>query len=239
MKQTLLKIEIPKGKELRGADFREMLAKEGNLPEAFFHYQNGRPMVSKGGDKLEIDSLPGISVVSGRGWVGVLAQPGKEDLIDAVVAKAIRLVNQRIGSVCKAEIQNPVFGCSAQEKPSTYWVRELVMKRRHPAAREASIETLVERRIKAGLERYSIAYGHDLPSWDVMDFRITKCERPRGLAIRTTSGVTNEYATLVDVEFKAFVDLKGIWMVGNLTSRGYGRIGYFKENSLSELKVIK
>lgn len=239
MKQTLLRISIPSGKELRGADFREMLAKNADMPESFFHYENGKPKSGGKGDKYQVDGLPSVCIVSGRGWVGVLAQPGQEDLIDAVVGKAIRLVSAHVDSVCKAVVQSPVFGCERQDYPTTYWIREMVLKRRHPGAREASIEELVERRVKAGLERYAMAYGFDLPSFDEMDLRITKCERPRGLAIRTTSGTTNEFATLVDVEFKAFVDLKGVWMMGNLTSRGYGRVGYFKENTLKDLEVIK
>jgi hypothetical protein len=51
--------------------------------------------------------------------------------------------------------------------------------------------------------------------------------------------VTNEYATLVDVKFTAFVDLQGVWMIGNLTSRGYGRIGRVREVSLSKMGIIK
>jgi hypothetical protein len=239
MNQTLLKIEIPKGKELRGADFREILAKETTLPEAFFHYENGKPKSSKGVNNLQTDALPPICILSGRGWVGILAQPGYEELLELATGKAIRIVNQRLGSICKVELQNPEFGCFAKNTPSTYWVREMVMKRRNLNARVSNVEDLVERRVKAGLERYADAYGHVLPSWLDLDLRITKCERPRGLAIRTTSGTTNEYATLVDVEFKAFVDLKGIWMLGNLTSRGYGRVGYFKEFSASKLEVIK
>lgn len=227
-KQSLLKIQLPRGKELRGAEFREMLAKEENLPESFFHYENGKPKNGGAGDALQIAALPQICIVSGRGWVGVLAQPGQEDLLDAASGKIIRTVTKRIGEVCKIEMQNPTFGCAVQKSPTTYWIREMVMKRRHPAARNAPIETLVEQRIKAGMERYATAYGFDLPSWSDMDLRVTQCNRPRGLALRTTAGVTREYATLVDVEFKAFVDLKGIWMLGNLTSRGYGRVGSFK-----------
>lgn len=239
MKQNLLKIEIPKGKELRGADFREMLAKETNLPEAFFHYENGKPKSSSNGSKNQADALPPICIISGKGWVGILAQPGHEELIELATGKALRVVNKRLDTICKVELQSPEFGCAPHDAPATYWVREMVMKRRNPMSRSSSVEDLVERRVKSGLERYAEAYDIVLPSWEAMDLRITKCERPRGLAIRTTSGTTNEYATLVDVEFKAFVNLKGIWMLGNLTSRGYGRVNSFKEASLSSLGVIK
>lgn len=242
MKQILLKIEIPNGKELRGADFREALAKNADLPETFFNYENGAPKNSKGGfdgSQLEIDALPSVCVVSGKSWVGILAQPGSDDYIDMATGKAIRIAGQLAGTACKAEVQALKFGCAERKEPVTYWIREMVIKRRNPGARAADIQTLVEQRVKAGLLRYAAAYGHILPTWDDMDLRITLCDRPRGLAIRTTKGTTNEYATLVDVEFKAFLDLQGIWMVGNLTSRGYGRICAAREMSASRLEVIK
>lgn len=243
-KQTLLRINIPRtSNPLRAADFRELLARETDLPEAFFHYENGKPKSGKslenGGTKSNIEALPAVCILSGRSWVGILAQPGQEDLMDLAMGKAIRLVNNHAGTICKVELENPTFGCINQVMPATYWIREMVIKRRHKASREASIETIVEQRVKAGLERYAEAYGFDLPTWEDMDLRIVQCERPRGLAIRTTTGTTNEYATLVDVQFKAFVDLQGIWMLGNLTARGYGRVSRVREQSLARLAVIK
>ena len=239
MKQSLLKITLPKGVELRGSEFREMLAKETDLPEEFFHYENGAPKGSTNGSVNQADALPPICILSGKGWVGILAQPGHEDLIELATGKAMRVVNKRLNTACKVEFQNPEFGCAPKDIASTYWVREMVMKRRTPEARAASIESLVEKRIISGLERYADAYGIVLPSLDKIELQVTQCIRPRGLAIRTTGGTTKEYATLVDVEIKAFVELKGIWMLGNLTSRGYGRVGTFKEASISRLDVIK
>jgi hypothetical protein len=243
-KQTLLKIQIPRGSHrLYGADFRELLARSANLPEEFFQYKNGKPKGSKlredGGTPLQSEALPSICTVSGNGWVGILGQPGQEDMVDLATGKAIRLVNSHLGTICKVELENPNFGCAGSSSPITYWIREMVVRRKTPALIKADLATLIEIRVKSGIERYAEAYGFDLPSWEDMDLRIIECEHPRGLAIRTTTGITDEFATLVDVQFKAFIDLQGIWMLGNLTARGYGRVCRKREVSYRKMEVIK
>jgi hypothetical protein len=239
MNQVLLKIELPAGKELRGSVFRELLAKNTNLPEQFFHYENGRPKNGDKNDLLQISALPPICIVSGKGWVGVLAQPGSENLLKNAAVDAISLVSSHVGETCKAEIQLPGLDCKTQKIPSTYWIREMVLKRRSASARAEGIESLVEQRIKAGLVRYAAAYGIVLPSWADIDLKIMQCARPRGLALQTTSGVTKEFVTLVDVEFEASIDLQGVWMIGNLTARGYGRVSRSKNVSLFAASVVK
>lgn len=239
MSQTLLRINLPRGKELRGADFREMLARETNLPEEFFHYENGKPKTASPGDIKELDALPQICIVSGKEWVGILAQPGQEDLLDEAAGKAIRLVSNKMGLPCKTEMMTLNFGCKPSERPVTYWVREMVIKRRKPASRAASIEDLALRRIKAGLDRYADAYGLDLPVDSILEVKIVDCNQPRGLAIRTTKGTTKEFATLVNVEVTMFADLQGMWMLGNLTARGYGRVVKSREPNHRPLEVLK
>ena len=36
--------------------------------------------------------------------------------------------------------------------------------------------------------------------------------------------MTNEYVTLVDAKLMIHAELKGMWFLGNLTARGYGRV---------------
>ena len=218
MKQSLLRINLPRGKTLYASRFRELLARECNLPPAFFHR-------AEGGNTL--GGPPVIRIVGGKSWVGILGDGTKgAELVESATGGAIRVVQKELGVNTPVGLETHTMKVEATETLYRYWVREMVIKRRRKNRREADIEQLAESIILKNLKDAADRSGLDgsLMENDLL-FRVEQVRRPRGLRISTTTGDTNEFATLVDVEFSINRNITGIWFAGNLTSRGYGRIG--------------
>lgn len=213
--QTLLQLRLPPGKQLYASRFRELLAKGCNLPPEFFRPEAG----SK--------SPPLIRIVGGKSWVGILGDGARgAELVEAAAGPAIRLATTEVDRNVQVVMQTPTLGVEAQDFLTRYWVRELVVKCRTQARREATPEVLAEQVVLTGLKRVAQRAGLDDSLFEAdLVFRIENANRPRGLRISTTDGDTNEFATLMDVEFTINRKLSGYWFVGNMTSRGYGRIG--------------
>lgn len=224
MQQTLLRIGLPEGRRMYASRFRELLARECNLPSLFFH---------RGPDGRTLGGQPLVRVVGGKSWVGILGD-GEEglNLVDMAAGQAIRAVTGEMGANAPVSMETTEPQIQTSDTLIRYWVREMVVKRRSKARREASPESMAEHMILQGLLSGAARFRLDESLLDDMAFRVEEVHRPRGLRISTTSGDTNEYATLMDVEFTINRKLSGVWFAGNLQSRGYGRIG----RSLGELK---
>lgn len=218
MEQSLLRIKLPAQKTLYASRFRELLARECNLPPAFFH---------RAEDGRTLSGAPVIRVVGGKTWVGILGDGEVgAGLVEMATGGAIRCVQKElnVSTAVTLEVHKPEI--TSTETLNRYWVREMVVKRRTPSRREATAEVLAEELVLKHLKKAAIQYGLDesILENDLM-YRVEAVNRPRGLRISTTAGDTNEFATLMDVEFVMNRNITGIWCVGNLTSRGYGRIG--------------
>jgi hypothetical protein len=214
-KQTLLRIGLPPGTRLYPSEFREMLAKLPDMPSALFHVDENR---------VSLNGRPGIRVAGAAGWVGLVADADNKLLLREATGAAIMAVSQRIGQSCKVEIEEHDFGLKQQNEPKIYWVREMAIKQRHQSAREKAPETLIEERVLSSIEATCAKYGMDCPTAEDLGVKTVEAIRPRGLRLQTTAGLTNEYVMLVDAKVMVHADLDGMWFVGNLTSRGYGRI---------------
>ena len=220
--QSLLKIRLPAGRPpLHANQFRELLAKRGDniLPAAFFHYgEDGRTLQGK----------PDIRVVGGAGWVGILSQSGANPVFDGAVGLASRLVAEHCGVPVPIQVEVPDFGVAVdlntgKSSMRTYYVRDLAIKRRRVGRREMSDQDLVKKVILDGVAEIAGRFGFDVPPEAALKLRIHDL-RCIGLRLGTTTGATNEFVTLANAEFSMNCDLRGIWQVGSLQSRGYGRI---------------
>jgi hypothetical protein len=206
--------------------FRELLAREADLPSDFFHYSDeGCPK----------PGLPPIRVIGGRRWLGVLvtgADARANHLFDAAIAPSIKIVSQEFGGrVVPIRVENPAMDVTDKRYPQNWWVREMAIKRRSEKARDSDLVPLIEKRLRRSILTQAKAIGVDLdPDFPLM---VTEAIRPRGLRLVTTAGQTNEFVTLVDVNFSTTLDFEGFWFAGNLTARGYGRIG----RELADLSV--
>ena len=251
-KQHLLRFSLPAGKRFYINDFREALARTNTLPPAFFandpetslpiceaprmtarNLENEEAREKKAArlasltaeQKRNPDAIPGVRIVGGTSWVGVLADSHHKALLDAAVVPAIEIVS----SVCKAPVPVEMMAydhsIEALEYPVAYHLREVVLKKgTQRDMPEDEQNEVLKRRIARGLFAQARLYGLDCPTDEQLGIQIAEVIRPRGLQIVTTSGVSKQFAALMDVRFFAHAKLNGFWFVGNLSSRGYGRV---------------
>lgn len=121
-------------------------------------------------------------------------------------------------------VEERELGINACHGPVRYWIREMAIKRRTDVRRKASTHDLVASILLRDIEAQASRFGLDLPTRDQLDLSVEVVSE-KGLRLQTTAGVTNEYVHLVNASFDIHAELRGIWFAGNLTSRGYGRIG--------------
>lgn len=213
-KQTLLRIGLPHGVRVYPSEFREMLAKVPSMPNALFHRD-------KEGETL--NERPGIRVAGAVGWVGLVADEENKMLLREATGAAILAVSERTGRSCDVKIEEHDFNIKPTNEPRMYWIREMVIKRR-TNARTQDVSTLVQARTLSSIEAICEKYGFDCPTAEQLDIQTVEVVHDRGMRLQTTTGVTNMWVTLVDTRVMIHADLAGHWFVGNLTSRGYGRI---------------
>ncbi|RQZ31659.1 hypothetical protein DIE14_01740 [Burkholderia sp. Bp9017] len=217
-KQTLLRIGLPAGVQIYASRFRELLAKESagrEFPSALFHYddRNG-----------PAQGMPGVRILGGKRWLGILADEDHAGVIYQVMGDAVRAASHLAEQNTPVQVEQHELSLKPRHEPRRYWVREMALKRRSPSARASDIEELARRRLVAGIERMAARYGIDCPPEEQLGVDV-EVKREIGLRLSTTAGPTNEYVTLLDMSFTIHAELEGFWFVGNLTSRGYGRIG--------------
>lgn len=212
--QTVLRISLPDGVRLYPKTFREMLAKDADMPAEFFHYQeNGH---TKPG-------MPGVRIIGARNWVGVVADEAHEHFVYAVAGSALKLVSRHCGQNVRLNIEKHELAVTRRHEPRHYLIREMVLKRKRPGARNANLHTVARERLLAGLERMAAHHGLDLPTEEELGLEID-ITRNIGYPLLTPGGPANPCPTLLDASFSIHADLKGMWFSGNVTARGHGRI---------------
>jgi len=219
-KQTLLKIGLPDGKPiLHASDFREMMAKAGDgsalLPSSFFNYgEDGRPLSS---------TDPDIRFVGGKSWVGILSMTADSPLIDQAAGIAVRVASGHFKRPLPMTIESKAFSLEEVQYPVMYYLRDMAIKRRTEELRNEPTEQLARRRIESSLARIAGTHGFDLPVASRLNIVFHNI-RELGMHLRTSNGKSNEYVTLVNAEVSMHLNLKGMWQVCNLPSRGHGRL---------------
>lgn len=218
--QTLLKIELPYGKPtLHASYFREMVAKAGNgstlLPPSFFNYgEDGTPLSA---------TAPDIRFIGGRSWVGILSMTENSPLIDQVAGIAVRVASNYFEQPLPMSIESKTFSLESTQYPVVYYLRDMAIKRRSKELRETPTEELARRRIEKSLASTAALHGFDLPVAPRLNIVFHNI-RELGMHLRDSKEKSNEYVTLVNAEISMYLNLKGIWQVGNLPSRGHGRL---------------
>lgn len=250
MKQTLLKINWPRGVSCYPAEFREKLAKSELFPSEFFHY--GKTMdvwdvtktvvdgqlkvdkvkVTKTFEKaVPLNGRPPVRVIGGKEWVGVIADPGHEEMVLLHIGSILKVASHVAGSPVKIQLEEREFGINYTEYPVKYMLRELVLARRNVKARNQDIKELIQERIWGGssgenyfgIDGTCAAFGFEPPSKEMLDIKVFPLKNI-GVPLRPADGKSNEYMSLIDAEVWMNANLSGVWQLGNLTSRGYGRI---------------
>lgn len=235
MKQTLLRYRLPPGIQLRSHEFKELVAAalDGDhyVNSEFFHYRNGKPVP---------DSQPDIRFVGGKGWVGILSQSGAQDSLMAVAAPVVMALNQTLGKPVSMEIHEPEWTLETTQYPVQYHFREIAFRKQYKwHGTDADLITqLVIRSVRRdrdlyGLDLPGIAPGtlpaHEYEQADTDAVRerlaiVVHDVRSAGVRMRTATGNGTFAFKVLNGTLSMNLNIKGIWQIGSLVSRGYGRI---------------
>ncbi len=213
-KQEVLRITLPGGVQLYPSKFRELLAKVPGLPNELFHRdEHGKT----------INCRPPIRTIGGVGWVGIVADPNAEDLLRLAVGPAIMAVTQEIGVACPVQLETREFSLVPTQFPRRYILREMVIKK-GMVQEEDKLQVLVKAKIEKSVEDICASNGFDCPSKENLGVYVHEITGVKGLRLQTTAGVTNRYVGLLNARVVINAELNGLWAVGGVTSRGYGRL---------------
>jgi len=228
MNQLLLKFQLPRGVRLFPNAFRELVAKQDlDMPAAFHRNAVGTSNVG----------LPPISFVGGVSWVGILSQPNQDHLLHQLLGPAATAISRHLNTNVPMNMVTLELGAEKKFSPINYRLREMALKRRYDSTRAKPVDLLIRERLLSGLARIASTHMIDLPSDDFLDVAVT-IRKERGLRLQVHNVMTNEYVHLVDADISMNVALSGMWQVGNLTSRGYGRLIQEHPGIPSHKKII-
>lgn len=220
LNQLLLRINTPPGCQTIYRDkFREMLAKAADgksiLPPLFFHYgEDGKPLPTGEAE---------IRTIGAKNWVGVLAKTGNADLFDPCVGIATRVAANHYGSPAKMEVMELDYGLEASQMPIIYNLSRAAFKRRSPKRRALSTEEIIKDYLLRQLADEAERFGFDLPKDSALRIQVHHAKE-MGMRLNLNTGLSNEYVSLVDASFSMYLELKGMWQIGNLQARGHGLI---------------
>lgn len=216
MQQTLLRMSLPKGQPLWPDELRTLVARQDKLVD---------PLLMGRDNQGRTLHNPPVRFVGSQQWVGLVANPGHEDLLHAHIGAVIKAVSQHLGTPLPVTVEQRELSLVRDQVPRVYAAMHVALKRRHESARNRPVEELFVERLRDGLERQASQFGLDCPMGDELEIGNVRIERQLGMYLKTDQGVTGEAVTLLSkVEFTMFTKLRGFWFAGNLSSRGYGRL---------------
>ena len=241
MKQALLRFSLPADTALYATQFKDLIAracdKHPVVGESFFHYRNGQAIS---------DAEPDIRFVGGKRWVGILSRSGDTATLLPVAGIAALELGKHCGKPVSMELLEPAYGVEITSYPVHYYYRDVVAK--HANRWKGTNEDLVIRTLTERLRLERDRVMLDLPALDISSYRDEAFTRHldhaadertllkerlgieihdlRRLAmpLETATGKTNTSVILLQGSFSMFAKLAGMWQMGSLQSRGYGRI---------------
>lgn len=214
MKQLLLRMALPAQSKLFPDQFREAMARRvGEVPGLFHYEENGRTAQGR----------PAVRFLGGKNWVGIVADEAASDLLYGQVGAAIETVTEHCGRPVSVNVEEHEVSLALRDAPRQYRITRMALKRRTDPARNKPIEELVKERLLSSIEAQALRFGFDCPVRSELDMHLSIGQQ-FGMPLRTTTGTTKEYITVVSAEFTTHLHLGGFWFGGNLTARGHGRI---------------
>lgn len=234
--QTVVKLGLPKGMYLRPSDFREELAREHagkTVDDVFFHREPGTGFPQKG-------RAP-IRVIGGSSWVGVLAEPGFGPELLHHLPYLLSVARSKVGLLTVQIDETEVGVTPMSETYCDYVVRNMMVRRRtlekNPVeanlarqfrGTENSPEYLAQYLRNAVIEELRPAFlARNQEVEDYLDLAVEitdqfplTCAYSGGTADAPRQQVMDRVHAKICMNAK----LSGIWQVGALRSRGYGRI---------------
>ena len=162
---------------------------------------------------------PPIRFVGGRSWVGMVADPGYEQLLLQHAGAAVQAASRALARPLAVDFEEHQFGVERSHTPVFYRALNVAFKRRSEKAKGEDVGALFSQRLVAALERQALRTGLDCPIADELEVANVQVPREMGMMLHTEG-----LKLLPSVEFTMFAELRGFWFAGNLSARGYGRI---------------
>lgn len=226
--QNLLRFKLGhQAQPLYAQGFKDLTARyfQGNLTtgETLFHFRDGKP----------INTKPDIRFVGGKTWVGVLSDKGNTELLVNHVADFSRILSKHSGRPVPMTLEELDFDAQLATVPSIYYFRDVAVRR--SKGWKGTLEDLFINRLTRALRSYRDTRNLDLPGShesakadaqaivDRLQIQVHEIASV-GMRLTVAAGDTYEYMHLLNGKFSMYCDLSGIWQIGNLQSRGHGRI---------------
>lgn len=235
MNQTLLRYRLPEGTQLRAHEFKELVAAalDGDhyVDSEFFHYRNGKPVP---------DSQPDIRFIGGRNWVGILSHSGAHEPLMAAAGPVVMALNRALGKPVSMEIYEPQWALDVTQYPIQYHFREVAFRKQYKW--KGTDIDLITQLIIRSVRHDRDKYGLDLPGvvagslcaaeYEKADIEAVRKRlgivvhdvRSVGVRMRTATGGGSFAFKVLNGTLSMNLNVKGIWQVGSLISRGFGRI---------------
>lgn len=218
MKQYLLKINLPPGVTRRPGDLRSLTASlNSSSPALFGRDEDGKTV-----------HHPKAKFVGGAGWVGLLVNQHNEELLRRHAGDVLLMLSQALKQPCAVQFEEHDYALIPTHSPVEFRAREMALKMRggnNPRANpDVDVPALLKKRLYASIDRACAEAGIDCPDEETLGIDNIEINRSIGMRLVADTGPTKEFVGLMDVSFTLHANLRGIWQVGSLTSRGYGRL---------------
>ncbi len=234
--QTVVKFGLPRGLYLRPNDFRKELARENpgkTVGDVFFHRDSATGIPRKG--------RPPIRIIGGGSWVGAIAEPGFGPELLSHLPYMLAVARSKVGLLTVQIDETDVAALPTDETYFNYVVRNMLVRRRtreeNPVeaqmsskyrGKENSPEKLAQylrNAVIAELQPAFLARNQDIE--DHLDFAVEILDQhalTNSYSGTTEAAPKRQVFDRVNAKLCMNVKLSGIWQVGALRSRGYGRI---------------
>lgn len=227
LNQTVVKFGLPNGLYYSPTEFRDDLARDKpgkSVGDVFFHKNGpeGPPMPGR----------PPIRIIGGGTWIGAVAEPGFGGELLSHMPYLLETARSKVG-LLTVRIEETELACvPVEDDYFTYFVRNMVLRRRATPG-VANTPEYKLKRIKETLltemKPFFLARNQDVH--DHLDIEVELVKEKSlvskfsgEIADAGEAGRRREVMDMVDARLCMNVKIKGIWQIGSLRSRGYGRV---------------
>lgn len=225
--QTVIRLGLPKDMHLHPGQLRDCLARDKpgkTVDDIFFHRNSDRGTPKQG--------RPPIRIIGGGTWVGVMAEPGYGSELLKHLPYLLQTARAEVGMLTVQIEETEVACIQLQEDYLIYYLKNMAIRRRG-TPRVTNTPEFKEHRIRECLlgEMAPFFLAKNLDVEDEVDLKVELVKERSMTSLfsgetdpNTQEGRRRETMDLVDARICMNVKLNGIWQLGSLRSRGYGRL---------------
>lgn len=218
-KQAVLRLASfnPGSFRMSAEDLRREMARRlsDRQNEAFFNYTNGAPSPSQSAEFCFLNSRHTLEILSKSGDKETLEQMA--DQAKACIKAFYKLPGDIAISHTILDYQPEL---TFSERPRFYRLKEVAIKKSGPGKDPVKEIQSVFMRM---LDRCAAENDVDIPSESQLDFCVHEL-RHCAKRLKAQGKETNQFFRITNALISINLNLKGVWQIGNLQSRGYGQV---------------